>query len=168
MNRSGMEKLPRHTTIVDVGRYCTLPRRMAAIFYDGLLLIALWMAAAAVVVIVLQREVSPSNPWFQVYLLTLTWAYFAVCWRGGQTLGMKAWRISIVGKTRPLPWMDTLIRFATSILSWVCFGLGYFWSLGHPQRAAWHDLASDTRLVVTPRRPAGADSTAADDSRGSS
>lgn len=163
-----MEKLPKHTSIVDISSYCGLPRRMAAILYDGLLLIALWMAAAAVIVIVLQREVLPSNPWFQLYLLTVTWAYFALCWRGGQTLGMKAWRISIVGKTRPLAWMDTLIRFAASILSWACLGIGYFWSLGHPQRAAWHDLASDTWLVVTPHRPAAADSTTTDGSKGSS
>lgn len=133
-------------------RHCALPRRLAAMFYDGLLLLALWMAATALIVMVLQREVSPNSIWFQSYLLVVTWAYFALCWRGGNTLGMKAWRITIIGPSRPLPWRTTVIRFALSILSWACLGLGFLWSLGHPERATWHDLGSGTRLIVLPRR----------------
>jgi len=133
------------------GKPCALPRRLAAVFYDGLLLIALWMAATALVVILFQGEVPARNIGFQIYLLVVSWGYFAICWRGGSTLGMKAWRITIISNQNTVGWSQTLIRFGVSILSWAAFGLGFLWSLGHPEKAAWHDLASGTRLLVKSR-----------------
>jgi len=133
---------------------CGLMRRLAAIVYDGLLLIALLMLATLIVILPLKDAITTHNVLFQFYLLVVSWAYFAVCWRGGQSLGMKAWRIHIVGTTTPVSWTDTAIRFLVSILSWTALGLGFLWSLFHPQRAAWHDLASGTQLVVRPRDPA--------------
>lgn len=131
--------------------YCAVPRRLAAIVYDTLLIIALWMAASAVIVLLRQDEIPAANPWFQAYLMTVAWFYLAICWRAGQTLGMKAWRIRITGMRGSISWPITLVRFAVAILSWAVVGLGFLWSLFHPQRATWHDLASGTRLVVTPR-----------------
>lgn len=133
-----------------------MPRRLAAIVYDGLLLFALWMAASAVVVILRQDEIPAASPWFQAYLIAVAWLYLAFCWRAGQTLGMKAWRIHIMGtpvagKPGTVSWSATLIRFATAMLSWGMVGIGFLWSLFHPHRATWHDLASGTQLVVMPR-----------------
>lgn len=132
---------------------CPLPRRLAAIVYDGLLLIGLWMIAAAAVVIPLNDSVDPASGWFQLYLLVVSWLYFAVSWRGGHTLGMKAWRIRLVAADQPVGWLATLMRFTVAIASWLVFMLGFLWSLGHPRRATWHDLASGTALVVEPPRP---------------
>lgn len=125
-------------------------RRLAAIFYDAFLLFALLMLATLIVVALLRTEISANNLLFQLYLLTVAWAYFAVCWRGGQSLGMMAWRIHIEGSNKRLSWSETAIRFLVAILSWLALGLGFFWSLFHPQRATWHDLASGTRLVHRP------------------
>ena len=69
---------------------CGLLRRLAAMFYDALLLLALLMGAALIVVIPLGEAVTSSNPFFQFYLLVVCWAYLAICWRSGQTLGMRA------------------------------------------------------------------------------
>lgn len=147
------KKSTSHLGDVDVRSVpCTLPRRLAATVYDGLLLIGLWMLAAAAVVIPLNDRVDPANGWFQVYLLVVAWLYFALSWRGGQTLGMKAWRIRLVAPEEPVGWLATLIRFIVAIASWLVFGFGFLWSLGHPRRATWHDLASGTRLVVDPSR----------------
>lgn len=129
-------------------RTCGLPRRLAAMVYDGLLLVAIWMVAAALVVIPLETEVNTGNPLFQLYLLVVAWVYFAVCWRGGKTLGMKAWRIRIEGPESPISWARSLVRFAVALASLLVFGLGFFWSLFHPRRATWHDLASGTRLMI--------------------
>jgi len=131
---------------------CPLGRRLAAITYDGLLLVGLWMIAAAAVVIPLNDSVNPASGWFQLYLLVVSWLYFAVSWRGGHTLGMKAWRIRLVAPEQPVTWLATLMRFSVAIPSWLVFGLGFLWSMGHPQRATWHDLASGTALVVDPPR----------------
>ncbi len=127
---------------------CGLPRRLIAMSYDGLLLIGLWMIAAAVVVIPLGSEVDASNPYFQLYLAGVAWAYFAISWRGGQTLGMKAWHVRIEGQAKPIPWLTTVVRFVVALASLGTLGLGFAWSLFHPQSKTWHDLASGTRLVV--------------------
>lgn len=133
---------------------CGLMRRLASIIYDGLLLIALLMLATLIAILPLQGAITTNNLLFQFYLLVVSWAYFAVCWRGGQSLGMKAWRIHIIGRTTPVSWTDTAIRFLVAIFSWAALGLGFLWSLFHPQRATWHDLASGTQLVVRPREKA--------------
>lgn len=144
-NPEGAKSAPE---LKESGDPCRLTRRLAAILYDALLVFALLMLAALVIVVLLRDAVHTNNLFFQLYLLVVTWTYFAVCWRGGQTLGMKAWRIHIVGQSRPISWTETGIRFLVSLVSWAAFGLGFIWSLFHPQRATWHDLASRTRLVV--------------------
>lgn len=130
---------------------CALPRRLAAMLYDGLLILALWMAATAVVVLIRQAEVQPANPFFQLYLLSVAWLYLAISWRAGQSVGMRAWRIRLMSDTRPITWLQTLIRFVVAILSWAAVGLGFVWGLFHPRKATWHDLASESRLVVLPK-----------------
>lgn len=117
--------------------------------YDGLLLLALWMVAAAIVIIPLDGAIAAGNTLFQVYLLLIAWLYFAICWRKGQTLGMKAWRIRLVADQPVMSWITTLVRFTVALASLLCFGLGFFWSVFHPRRATWHDLASGTFLVST-------------------
>lgn len=132
--------------------YCRLPRRLAAMFYDGLLLVAIWMLATAIVVIPADGEIDPGHLVFRIYLLVVTWTYFAICWRGGQTLGMKAWRIRLIAAEQPIGWITTLVRFTVATASLLCFGLGFIWSIFHPHRATWHDLASGTVLIVEPRK----------------
>ena len=133
--------------------YCGLSRRLAAMLYDALLLIALWMLATALIVIVSGQEIPAQNRLFMLYLIIISWAYFAICWRGGHTLGMKAWRIRILARQQPMAWSATLLRFLVACLGMACGGLGFLWSLFNPQRAGWHDLASASRLVVVPRAP---------------
>ena len=130
---------------------CGFFRRLAAMLYDGLLLLAIVMLAALIVVIPLGTEVPSGNPFFQLYLLVVCWLYFALGWRGGQTLGMKSWRIRIVSGEAPPDWLSTVARFGAALLSWACLGLGFLWILFRTDRAAWHDLISETRLIVTPK-----------------
>jgi uncharacterized RDD family membrane protein YckC len=120
--------------------------------YDGFLLVAIWMLAAAIVVIPAGAEIDPGHLVFRIYLLVVTWAYFAICWRGGQTLGMKAWRIRLIAAEQPTGWITTLVRFTVALASLTCFGLGFIWSIFHPSRATWHDLASGSVLIVEPRK----------------
>lgn len=122
--------------------------------YDGFLIVGLWMAAAAIVIIPAGGEIRPGTTIFQFYLLSVAWAYFALSWRkGGQTLGMKAWRVQLLADAGTVTWRATVVRFFVALASVICGGLGFFWSLFHPHRATWHDLASGTRLIVRPERP---------------
>ena len=125
-------------------------RRLAAILYDSFLVFALLMVASLIVVGLLRDAVNPNNLLFQIYLLVVGWSYFAICWRAGQTLGMKSWHIHLLGPTQPVGLRETAVRSMVAIVSWAVAGLGFLWALFHPQRAAWHDLASGTRLVVRP------------------
>jgi len=130
-----------------------LARRMAAMTYDALLVIALMMVGTALAIIPAGGEITAGNLLFQAYLLALWYLYFALCWRlGGQTVGMKAWRLAICTAQRDRPdWLQVAIRFFMAFVSLAPAGLGFLWSLVDRDRRSWHDLASGTRLVVLPR-----------------
>lgn len=134
---------------------CGIFRRLAAMIYDGLLVTAILMLATVLVIIPVGQEIPSGNLAFQIYLLVVAWSYFAISWRAGQTLGMKAWRISIDAGGQPPGWMVTAIRFSVAVVSIGCLGLGLLWSVFRTDRATWHDLASDTRLLVIPKSSPG-------------
>ncbi len=144
---------PHSTATATDTRPCRLGRRLMAMLYDGMLLIGLWMIAAVAVVVPTNQGVGPETIWFQLYLLVVAWLYFAVSWRKGCTLGMKAWhiRIETTSDELPMSWPRTAIRFVVAVASLGSLGLGFLWSVFHPQKATWHDLASNTRLVVIPK-----------------
>lgn len=132
---------------------CRLHRRLASMLYDALLVVALLMIAAAAIVIPTGAEIASGSVAFQVYLLAVWWLYFAICWRlGGQTVGMRAWRIHLISESDRTGWLQTLIRFFVAGLSIAAAGVGLLWSLIDDRKRTWHDIASGTRLVVAPRR----------------
>jgi uncharacterized RDD family membrane protein YckC len=136
---------------------CPLWRRFCAIVYDSILL-------GCVVFLAWQPVPLLPNDLYPVvarairlgYLITICFLFFGWFWHhGGQTLGMKAWRIKLV-PAHPLSqasvsWRMAWIRFISSLLSWVIFGIGYFWSFFHHGKLAWHDIISGTRLIVLTR-----------------
>jgi len=131
-----------------------LLRRLAAMAYDTLVLFALFMLAGFCTIIVTSGEaVAAGNPWFQALLLLIAISYFCGSWlRGGQTIGMKAWRLRVVRMDgNPLDARSAALRFVTAALSWVVFALGFLWILIDPQGRAWHDRLSGTRLVRIPK-----------------
>jgi uncharacterized RDD family membrane protein YckC len=69
-------------------------------------------------------------------------------WRGGQTLGMRAWRLKVVRMDgSPLRWSDALKRHLAALLSCLTLGLGFLWVLVDSDGLAWHDRLSATRLI---------------------
>ncbi|HEY7907135.1 MAG TPA: RDD family protein [Wenzhouxiangella sp.] len=149
---------PHSTATTAVKRPCSLGRRLMAMLYDGLLLIGIWMIAAVAVVVPTNQGVTPQATWFQLYLLVVAWLYFAISWKKGCTLGMKAWHIRIettLSETTSIGWLRTMVRFMVAVASLGSLGLGFLWSLFHPKKATWHDLASNTRLVVLPKSASG-------------
>lgn len=125
-----------------------LPRRLAAGVYDLFPLAALWMIAAALWIAPTGgRAVAPGDPAFRAYLLVVAFAYYAISWRfGGQTIGMRAWKIRIVS-TRTIGWPRLALRFAVALAGTALFGAGLWWSLLDPMKRMWHDLAAGTRVV---------------------
>lgn len=132
-----------------------LIRRLAAIVYDALLLFAVLFLASVPVTVPLEITVDhPLYPLYVIYIYAVGFGFFGWFWtHGGQTLGMKTWGIAVEdfeGDT--LSWGQAFRRYLAAIVSWLPLGLGFLWSLLHPERLAWHDLWSRTRLRRTRTR----------------
>ncbi|WP_456374501.1 RDD family protein [Thiolapillus sp.] len=138
-------------------------RRLAAIFYDSVLVLALMAAAFTLVYLPLAVGLGLEDlrqyPYYK-HLMTLWMLIVGVgfhLWfwtHGGQTLGMRAWRMRLFSADGGgVSLKQALIRYAVAILSLLAGGLGFLWILRDREKRAWHDLASHTRLVlVDPNR----------------
>ena len=78
-------------------RPAPLMRRLGAALYDSLLIIALWFFVGfAALPFTGGQAVSVANPWFATAVYGLSALFFVFFWtRGGQTLGMRAWRLQL-------------------------------------------------------------------------
>jgi uncharacterized RDD family membrane protein YckC len=127
--------------------------RLLALLYDFFPLLALWFATSLVVYLL--RGKVPVRPdslaaYAELALLwLLTGAYAVISWRrGGQTIGMRPWRLKVVAADgRPALWRALCLRYAVATLSMLAFGLGFLWCLVDRERRGWHDLAAGTRFV---------------------
>jgi len=138
----------------DSRRPCSLARRLGAMTYDGIVLVAIWMVGTVVIVIVGNRGIDSGNLFYQLYLLLLAFTYFHLSWRRiGQTLGMRTWRIWIDPGDHPLTLVRSLLRFVAGLASIATLGLGFAWAQMRSDRRAWPDLASGSRLVQSATRP---------------
>ncbi|MCG6965619.1 MAG: RDD family protein [Chromatiaceae bacterium] len=131
----------------------SLWRRLAAIFYDCWLVAAIWLLGATVDTFArtgLDSAAEGSHLLLQLYLLVSPALFFGWFWtHGGQTLGMRAWRLKLLDNHGdPVGWRQALIRYAAAWLSLAVLGLGYLWVWIDRDGRAWHDRLSHTRLVM--------------------
>lgn len=133
---------------------CGLLRRLMAMLYDALVILALLMIAAALAMLLpFGNFTAGKDPLYSLYLMSVWVLYLAWCWRhGGMTLGMRAWEVVLVTDDgRPASWKTCFIRFAGALLSALPLGAGFFWSVFDPRKRAWHDRFSHSSLVRIPR-----------------
>lgn len=156
-----------------------LARRLASLFYEAFLALAIAMATAFVFSVLTQmRHALSGRHALAVVIALVLGAYFTWCWRKGRTLPMQAWRIRIVDRhgrrlTRGRAWLryalcsvwvlPPIVLFSQQrVADWkpvtaVLFGWALLWgllSLLHPQRQFWHDAWAGTRLVDLSQDPA--------------
>ena len=68
--------------------------RLAAAIYDLFPLIAIWMVTGTAAMIATHGTLDYHAPWYRLLLLGVTAAYYVPSWHyGGQTIGMRAWRL---------------------------------------------------------------------------
>ena len=140
-------------------------RRLLALFYDLWPALALWLALSALFTVGYtlaghgaRENIAPFS--------ALQWSLWLGCWlatglyatlswrRGGQTLGMRPWRLRLVGRDGGRPsWPALWLRFALGTLSLALGGLGFWWAWIDRERLTWHDRSSGTRMTRTASRP---------------
>ncbi|MCK5120905.1 MAG: RDD family protein [Methylococcales bacterium] len=124
-------------------------RHLAIIIYDALLLLAVLFLATAIALPFNNGEAFTNTEYlFPLYLLTISFLFYGWFWtHGGQTLGMKTWKVRIQTlDNQPLTWTDALKRFLLAIISWGLIGLGFLWKLIDKKNYTWHDHLSKTTL----------------------
>jgi len=131
----------------------SLPRILGAVIYDFIIVCAIIFIAAQWFPLVPEsyQDLPALLLFKRLYMLGICFIYFAYSWRrGGQTIGMKSWRVQLRTNNpqQPVSWRQSAIRFLVAIASWLVLGLGYIWIVFNPQRKSWHDMASGTHLVV--------------------
>lgn len=132
--------------------------RALALFYDFWPAAAMWMAAAAVFLLAHDSQPLAAFSALQLLLWLLCWlltgGYALVSWRrGGQTLGMRPWRLRVtaIGGGAPT-WRAVRVRYLVGSASLLLGGLGFWWAWIDRDHLTWHDRASGTRLRREPKR----------------
>ena len=139
--------------------------RLLSLLYDLLPVVALWMLASLLFNIgytVLghhpERENIPPGGLLSGLLfltcLGVTGLYATLSWRrGGQTLGMRPWRLRLLAiDGKALGWKALWLGYAVGVLSLLAVGLGFWWAWFDRNRLTWHDRASGTRMGRMPKR----------------
>ncbi len=156
-----------------------LPRRLAALLYDLLIALALLLVVGLLAqlatrarLVTVQDGHAQVPPAYQVLQLAVLAGYFVLSWwRGGQSIGARAWRLRVVdARGRPPALPRALLRalLAASPLLALLLGLSApprtvllavasLWAVDYAAlpfdraRRTLHDRLSGTRLVRLPR-----------------
>lgn len=120
-------------------------RRTAAFLYDCLLLIAVFFVITAAALFFNDGQ-AIQHGLFKLMLFVVAFLFFDWFWRhGGQTLGMRAWRIRVEGEQQVrLTLNQSAIRFITGTL---LFGFTLLAMPFSKQARALHDTLSKTKIV---------------------
>lgn len=141
-----------------------------ALVYDSFLLGAVTMAYGALVtllLVVLQGDTTAGeyrpmilsdwgNRLFLVGLMVSLAGFYVFFWcRGGQTAGMRAWRLRVVQagalpETRSPGLRQALRRATLAPLCLLAAGAGYWWRSFDAGGDCLHDRWSGTRVILTP------------------
>lgn len=135
-------------------------RRLAAIFYDWVLLIAVILVAVTLYTVatnLLFGENAAADLlkplWakllYQLYLVSVGCLFYIWFWtHGGQTLGLKVWKLKIVDfNLQPVSTRKALLRLLLAVASCIPLGLGLVWQLFDRQKMTLYDRWSGTQLV---------------------
>lgn len=127
--------------------------RLLALFYDLWPAAALWMAVAALFLLANNNTPLAAFSAGQIALWCVCWlvagGYAIVSWhRGGRTLGMRPWRLRVIGLAGAHPSLTALSkRYVIGTLSLLLGGLGFWWAWFDRDGLTWHDRLSGTRLI---------------------
>ena len=123
-------------------------KHVAALIYDIFPILALLLTTSLILVLVRQgEEVAPRTLWMQLILFAEVFLYFTYSWKkGGQTLGMRAWKIGIHNH-HMLSWAQVSLRFAAGLVSTLLLGLGLWVRAFNKTKSTWMDAVCGQQVV---------------------
>ena len=128
-------------------------RRILALVYDSLVVAGILLSFTLLLVIFNEGYAEPGSFISIVQLIVCVCVgpfFYSYFWlvNNGQTIGMQAWKIRLVSlNNSKLNAKQTYLRCLVSTLSFVCFGIGYFWILFNKNNLSWSDIVTQTRIV---------------------
>ncbi len=148
------------TTHTQQAEPAELWRRLAAIVYDSIIVLAIWFIVGFIVLTAFgidqvqvqdERVVLGSFYRFTLFASMLGSAYLFFAWfwtHSGQTIGMQAWKIRIQNSDgSSISWKQSLIRCVTAPPALICLGAGYFLMLFNPERLTLPDILSGSVVM---------------------
>lgn len=152
---------------------CPLWRRLAALAYDLLITLAIVMVVGLACQLATGGRLIETGPrvhvplWYQALQGAVVAGYFVASWhRGGQTLGMRAWRIRVSRDDgTPISLQQAVVRLLVGAAPlglllieplagaratpWLLVGAWVIWfafAMFDPRRRALHDIAADSEV----------------------
>lgn len=126
--------------------------RVLALSYDLWPAVAIWIATAALFTVLHGNQPLAAFSIGQVSLWLVCWlltgVYAVLSWRrGGQTLGMRPWRLHVsTVEGHPASIRALLRRYAMGTVSLLLAGAGFWWAWIDREHLTWHDRYSGTRV----------------------
>lgn len=137
--------------------------RLLCLLYDFFPMLALWFITIVIMLVINRGQAVQSGTWAgwleTLLMFAITGVYATLSWRrGGQTIGMKPWRVYVDGASDGPPSLRALwIRYLVGCVSLACGGFGFWWALFDRDRLTWHDRVSGTRFVRDLQRDGAAE-----------
>ena len=126
-------------------------KHYAAFIYDIFPILGIVLLTSGITLLLRGGIEAPAgNPWFRSLIIFEIIIYYVYSWKvGGQTLGMRAWKIKIVSndKNQDLSWSHSLLRFFVGVLSTLTFGFGIIWKMFSKENKSWMDLCSHSKTI---------------------
>ena len=122
-------------------------KRLFAMIYDGLILTGLWLTSGFLVVLVTSG--TPPTWLTQGVLFLITFGYFIVSWvKGGQTLGLRAWRLQVIEEHQAkVTLKSAIIRTAVGLVTLAPIGVTLLTAFLNAERKTVYDRWSHTQVI---------------------
>ena len=135
----------------------SLWRRLAAMMYDSIVLVGIWIFTSFLVLAafgienaeVAQGTNLPYRLSVFANMLGTAFLFFGWFWtHSGQTIGMQAWKIKIQNVDgSAISWRQVALRFMVAPCGLLLAGIGYWWALFDNSKRSWPDIASNSMVA---------------------
>ena len=123
-----------------------LLRLYGSLFYDCIIQIAIWFCVTFIYIYFLDKQNNFPTYFLQLILWLSSGIYFISSWmNGGQTLGMKAWRLKLViFKNKSIYFY--FLRYILATLG-TFFLISFFWPIFVKENRYLHDVILDSSII---------------------